>query len=173
MGVFDESKCDCCVCPMQCVLEQLVNREVGIITPTFQDVGTLNQVKDFIAFTDFGQFPISQISIAIIFDTINPINLIKSNKKNKGECACCEDPITNLAKSMIGETVDIDFIGDNFEDTRIIDVGEGIIVSIFNGEIYFFSSCKVTLISPSNQQQINESPRISNFQQLKKSPLVT
>ncbi|NBI28252.1 hypothetical protein [Chengkuizengella marina] len=24
MGVFDESICDCCVCPMQCVLEQLI-----------------------------------------------------------------------------------------------------------------------------------------------------
>ncbi|MDP5275096.1 hypothetical protein [Chengkuizengella axinellae] len=54
MGVFDESICDCCVCPMQCVLEQMVNiGEVGILTQTFaEEEVIINQVKDFIAFTN-------------------------------------------------------------------------------------------------------------------------
>ncbi|MDP5274466.1 hypothetical protein [Chengkuizengella axinellae] len=65
MGVFDESKCDCCVCPMQCVIEQLVGLGdvIGIATPTFVISNvTINKVKDFIVFTDIGDIPICQIS---------------------------------------------------------------------------------------------------------------
>ncbi|MDP5273242.1 hypothetical protein [Chengkuizengella axinellae] len=69
MGVFDESKCDCCVCPMQCVLEQLVGEEVGILTPTFVGGTTLNQVEDFIAFTDLGGFQICKINTVLTSST--------------------------------------------------------------------------------------------------------
>ncbi|MDP5275056.1 hypothetical protein [Chengkuizengella axinellae] len=38
MGVFDKTICDCCVCPMQCVMQQLVNRgPVVICTPVSQE----------------------------------------------------------------------------------------------------------------------------------------
>ena len=37
MGHFDETICNCCVCPMQCVLEQLVGEAVEIETK--EDIG--------------------------------------------------------------------------------------------------------------------------------------
>ncbi|MFS1513382.1 hypothetical protein VQL36_13190 [Chengkuizengella sp. SCS-71B] len=153
MGHFDESICDCCVCPMQCVLEQLVGIDnIGIVTPTFADDGIIiNQVKDFIAFTNRGNFPICQISSVSNDNSIIPV-IKQSIKQSKGVCSCCEDPITNLAKSMIGKNVNIELIsptGVSFFD-EIIVVGEGIIVGRFPlnfDVIEIFSSCAVTRIS--------------------------
>ncbi|NDI33602.1 hypothetical protein [Chengkuizengella sediminis] len=174
MGVFYESKCNCCVCPMQCVLEQLIGVDnVGIVTPTFFEDGVnINQVKDFIAFTNKGDFPICQISLVAIFDPNIPVN-IKPIRKSKGECACCEDPITNLAKSLIGKFVEIEFInneGDTFDD-GIINVGEGIVVgrNIDNpNRTDFISSCAITRITSLTQQQINDPNRLSNSFYFKK-----
>ncbi|MFS1511916.1 hypothetical protein VQL36_05695 [Chengkuizengella sp. SCS-71B] len=94
MGTFDKSICDCCVCPIQCILEQLVGiDDVGIVTPTFFDDGVIiEQVKDFIAFTNVGDFPICQIFLVSTFDPNIPVN-IKPIRKSKGECACCEEPL--------------------------------------------------------------------------------
>ncbi|MDP5274463.1 hypothetical protein [Chengkuizengella axinellae] len=177
MGVFDESKCDCCVCPMQCVLEQMVNiGEVGIASTTFNDSFTINQVKDFIAFTDQGEIPISQITAAATLDPTIPVSL-KPIKKSKGECACCEDPITNVAKLLIGQFIDIEFIfpGDAAV-IEIIDVGEGIIVGTppqSSIETDFISSCAITRINPLSQQEINNISKLSIFQQPKISPPTT
>ncbi|MDP5276363.1 hypothetical protein [Chengkuizengella axinellae] len=183
MGVFDESKCDCCVCPMQCVLKELVGLnagDVGIITPTFvNDNLIINNAKYFTAFTTFGSIPISQVTLAATFDPTIPVEINKPIKKSKGECACCEDPITNLAKSQIGEIVEIEFVGPElFSSTRveIIDVQEGIVIGRNFGnpnETDFLSSCAITRITPFNQQQINNQPRFSSFLQLKESPPAT
>ncbi|MFS1511328.1 hypothetical protein VQL36_02645 [Chengkuizengella sp. SCS-71B] len=174
MGHFNESICDCCVCPMQCVLEQLVGIDnLAIVTPTFEDDGVIiNQVKDFIAFTNRGNFPICQINAVATFDPNIPVN-IKPIRKNKGECACCEDPITNLAKSMIGEIVEIEFISvGNFPIDEIINVGEGIVVGkniTVPNETDFLSSCAITRITPLTQQQINNSSKAANSHWIKKA----
>ncbi|MFS1513964.1 hypothetical protein VQL36_16185 [Chengkuizengella sp. SCS-71B] len=157
MGVFDKSKCDCCVCPMQCVLEQLVGvQNVTIAAPTFASVGVIiNQVKNFIAFTSGGDIPICQITGVATLDPTIPVNL-KPIKKSNGECACCEGPIINVAKSLIGQNVEIEFIsiGDAVI-VKLVDVGEGIVVGKVEDETDFFSSCAITRINPTNQQQFN------------------
>ncbi|NDI35451.1 hypothetical protein [Chengkuizengella sediminis] len=58
MGNFDKSICDCCVCPMQCVLEQLEGQQISRVdTPVgSQNNVLLNSVEDFIAFTDEGNY---------------------------------------------------------------------------------------------------------------------
>ncbi|NBI27810.1 hypothetical protein [Chengkuizengella marina] len=172
MDVFDEFKCNCCVCPMQCVLEQLVGvGDVNIITPTANNSVIINQVKDFIAFTSNGNIPICQITATQFSQNLVPDGIkLKPIKKSKGECACCENPITNLANSMIGEMVEIEFISPfpfPFVD-KIIDVGKGIVVGRFFNDIDIFSSCAITRIIQQTQQQINDPPLFSNFQQLKK-----
>ncbi|MFS1513409.1 hypothetical protein VQL36_13335 [Chengkuizengella sp. SCS-71B] len=150
MGVFDESKCDCCVCPMQCVMEQLVGEEIGLDTSSGSNISVfLNEVKNFIAFTDQGNFPICNITFVLPSETFS-LDL-KPIKKNKGECACCEDPITNLAESMIGEIVIIELIGfGQSEVVRIVDVGEGIIIlgNPVGAETVAVSSCFTTRIIP-------------------------
>ncbi|MDP5276345.1 hypothetical protein [Chengkuizengella axinellae] len=153
MGVFDKSICDCCVCPMQSVLEQLVGQIVGIVTPTFTDFVTLNQVKDFLAYTNIGIIPICEISVCSTFDPTIPVDIKKRIKKSKGECACCEDPITNIAKSLIGETVDIELLyppGSSPFTDEIMDVGEGIVVGRFQIFTDFLSSCAITKIITTN-----------------------
>ncbi|MDP5273246.1 hypothetical protein [Chengkuizengella axinellae] len=169
---------------MQCILQQLVNLDegdIGVVTQTFGiDDLIINQVKDFMASTNIGNIPVCQITLVSTFDPTIIVDINKRIKKSKGECACCEDPITNVAKSMIGNLVDIDFISPTdfgtFTD-EIIDVGEGIIVGRNLGdpnEIDFFSSCSITRIAPANEQ-INDQPRFSNFRELKRSipPLST
>ncbi|MFS1513969.1 hypothetical protein VQL36_16220 [Chengkuizengella sp. SCS-71B] len=152
MGVFDESKCDCCVFPMQYVLEQLVGvDDVNIITPTANNLVIINHVKDFIAFTSNGNIPISQVTGTQFSQNSLPDGIkLKPIKKSKLECACCEEPITNLANSMIGEMVEIEFISPFLFPfiEEIIDVGEGIIVGRFFNETDIFSSCAITRIIP-------------------------
>ncbi|MDP5274464.1 hypothetical protein [Chengkuizengella axinellae] len=157
MGVFDKSLCDCCVCPMQCVLEQLIDIPVLI----FRRIGssiltTISEVDNFIAFTDQGKFPICNITAITIPDgaTLN----LKPIKKNTGECFCCEDPITNLASTLIDQVVEMNVIGiaSSFE-ISIVDVGEGIILTgnPVGTEVLPISSCAITRINSINQQQIN------------------
>ncbi|MFS1512534.1 hypothetical protein VQL36_08875 [Chengkuizengella sp. SCS-71B] len=173
MGVFDESKCDCCVCPMQCVLEQLVGIPgLVILTPisTFDSV-TINKVKDFIAYTNIGQLPICNITFVSISNVGNPLDIKQPIKKSKGECACCEDPMTNLVNSMKGQLVNISFLSEGFNFTEtILEVGEGIVVCRFissAGDIDVFSTCAITRILPANQQQINNPSRVSRSQRFK------
>ncbi|NBI28335.1 hypothetical protein [Chengkuizengella marina] len=152
MGAFDKSICDCCVCPMQCVLEQLVGvGDVNIITPTANNLVIINQVKDLIAFTSNGNIPICHITATQFSQKLVPDGIkLKPIKKSKGECDCCEEPITNLANSMIGEMVEIEFISPfpfPFVD-EIINVGEGIVVGRFFNETDIFSSCAITRIIP-------------------------
>ncbi|NBI31215.1 hypothetical protein [Chengkuizengella marina] len=73
MGVFDESKCDCCVCPMQCVLEQLIGREDILLytTVSVKGVATITGVTNFIVSTTVGDFPIHQLTLVQLTDSIN------------------------------------------------------------------------------------------------------
>ncbi|NDI33592.1 hypothetical protein [Chengkuizengella sediminis] len=89
MGVFDKSFCDCCVCPMQCVLEQLVGVEflfASILTPTSNQGVTINDVNDFIVFTSQGDYPICNVvAVQVVsFPGPEPSIKLKSIKKKCG-----------------------------------------------------------------------------------------
>ncbi|NDI35640.1 hypothetical protein [Chengkuizengella sediminis] len=152
MGHFDETICDCCVCPMQCVLEQLVGEEnIRIFALNgFTEEGTLTGVDNFIALLDAGgivnKVPIHNIC-AVRFEGIFDFKLKPIRKSKSGECSCIEDPITNLAKSMIGEETPIEAGSFSESNVTIKDVGEGIvIVSFLSGGVIFtaaISSCKI------------------------------
>ncbi|MDP5274462.1 hypothetical protein [Chengkuizengella axinellae] len=157
MGVFDESKCNCCVCPMQCVLEQLVGNQIVIATTSGSGGVTLFNVDNFIAFTSEGDFPICNISAVDLLDVNINIKL-KPIRNNKGRCSCCEDPITNLAKTLIRQQVGIEFI-PTFGAGTIVNVGEGII----DFKSFVVSSCFTTRIIPNNQQQTFEASSGSIF----------
>lgn len=167
MGHFDKSICDCCVCPMRCVLDQLRGQVIDIATggPGAIVTVTLNDVKDFIAFTSEGNFPICQIS-AVRFDPVPGGIRLKSIKKSVGECACCEDPMTNLLNSMKEKIVFIEIIGVGVIGfVRIVDVGEGIVILFSEGIGVFFilSTCEVTRVIPTNQQQVVEVSKLFKF----------
>ncbi|NDI36349.1 hypothetical protein [Chengkuizengella sediminis] len=139
MGVFDKPKCDCCVCPMQCALEQLVESQtqINVIVTTrgaitiFLGTFTLTEVKDFIATTSLEiDIAICQI-ITVGFQTLPTDFKLKPVRKDVvGECACCEDPMTNLLKSKIGQQISIPSGGgpSGIISAGVKDVGEGIVL---------------------------------------------
>ncbi|MDP5274465.1 hypothetical protein [Chengkuizengella axinellae] len=98
--------------------------------------------------------------IATVFSTLKPI------KKSKGECVCCEDPMTNLLKSEIRKNFRIEFIGPpTFISltTEILNVGEGIVVGFdrVSNFLDIFPTCAITRVTPITQQQINDPDRAS------------
>ncbi|MFS1512549.1 hypothetical protein VQL36_08950 [Chengkuizengella sp. SCS-71B] len=153
MGVFDESICDCCVCPMQCVLKELMDMNQSI-DDIFTVTGSVSnpsiiEVRDFIVFTDQGVIPISKINFICLPVPSISLNL-KPIKKSTGDCSCCEDPTTNLANSLKGEVMNIEIIGFGFDPFKIADVGEGVIIGEETGnqQVGVISSCFVTRIFP-------------------------
>ncbi|MDP5275012.1 hypothetical protein [Chengkuizengella axinellae] len=159
MGKFDRTKCDCCVCPMQSVMQQLgdSNRnDVGIATPVGVDGDIMiNSAEGFIARTNNGSYPICNVTAVGVgappFDfTVKPLK-----KDVKGECSCCEDPATNELNLLIGEVVDIEFVGGvaPFADGDIVTgtvtkVGEGILFLSDLGTLSSaaISTCQITRI---------------------------
>ncbi|NBI31214.1 hypothetical protein [Chengkuizengella marina] len=179
MGVFDESKCDCCVCPMQCVLEQLIGREdINLYnTNNITNMITITGVKEFIVSTSAGDFPIHQIILVQLTNSIDqPITItLKPLKKNVRECACCEDPMANLANSMKGDIVFVEYL-NNFGpfQEEILKVGEGIVMGRFPGDPRFtdiFSTCAITRII--NQQQSSAGTSSSRHFNINTSPPTT
>ncbi|NBI29359.1 hypothetical protein [Chengkuizengella marina] len=140
MGKFDRSVCDCCVCPMQCVMEQLTDREGAVAIATtslFNDVYvTINSADKFLAKTSEGTYPICNVTAVGIdrvrtasnpnFDlTLKPVRVDK-----KGECSCCEDPATEELLSKTGKKVRLEYdsAGGTFFTLGIVEkVGEGIV----------------------------------------------
>ncbi|NDI33610.1 hypothetical protein [Chengkuizengella sediminis] len=149
MGVFDESKCDCCICPMQCVLEQLIDETLSIVTLSDGNLVevTINEVKDFLLFTSKGTFPICQITVLFIEENASKLPKLKPIRKSTGECACCEDPITNLLNNTFkGQVVDIKVRpNNNIINAPVFEVGEGIVN--INNRIYI-STCAITTVTP-------------------------
>ncbi|MDP5275996.1 hypothetical protein [Chengkuizengella axinellae] len=165
MGHFDKTICDCCVCPMQCVLEQLVGEEVDIRTISLESdiVGTLMAVDSFIATLDLnnsGELAYISVSEVCYVEVLVPFTIkLKDIRKDKGECSCIEDPVTNLAKSMIGEMKEIivcnsqQTVGDEGQNGRIVNVGEGIVLLFIESakkgdKLSAISSCKIEIIAP-------------------------
>ncbi|NDI35645.1 hypothetical protein [Chengkuizengella sediminis] len=173
MGVFDKTICDCCVCPMQCVLEALERQKVELFTPSEGFIGvTISRVEDFIVFTEEGEeFAICNITaVSIAPPTFTPFPLKPIQKNNKGLCTCCEDPMTNVALSRMreGQPVDIGFISSPdavpAPGVLIQQVGEGIVFGLVEENTpIFFSTCTMTRISPSNRSSnTNFVARLSN-----------
>ncbi|MFS1511920.1 hypothetical protein VQL36_05720 [Chengkuizengella sp. SCS-71B] len=149
MGHFDETTCNCCVCPMQCILEQLVGEEniTIFLLSAVTNQGTIIAVDNFIAFFDDGsivnKIPIHKICVVQIVGDFD--FKLKPIRKNIGECSCVEDPATNIAQSMIGEETPL-LAGSFFRDVTIKDVGEGIVIGTEEGEFMStvaISSCKI------------------------------
>ncbi|MFS1513393.1 hypothetical protein VQL36_13245 [Chengkuizengella sp. SCS-71B] len=139
MGVFDKSICDCCVCPMQCALEQLIEpqTQINVIVTTLGAITillgtfTLTEVKGFIATTSV------EIDVAICkiitvgFQTLPTDFKLKPVRKDiVGECVCCEDPMTNLLVGKIGTNISIPSGGgpSGIISAGVKDVGEGIVL---------------------------------------------
>ncbi|NDI35336.1 hypothetical protein [Chengkuizengella sediminis] len=160
MGVFDENLCDCCVCPMECVLKELVGvsaQQILIIPNTvdefvFQEI---SDVKDFLLFSTDQVLPISNIlSIRFLDNDISVIDNIENRiklkpiKKSNGECSCIENKTTNFLKTMIGKDIQRITPGFNLPGT-IIDVGKGIVVARGNPDnrvLSIISTCRISRI---------------------------
>ncbi|NDI34552.1 hypothetical protein [Chengkuizengella sediminis] len=179
MGVFDKSICDCCVCPMQCVFEQFIEENVNILTnlnDTF--LIEIREVKNFIVSGidlmtgNIIHIPICNIvAFAAILTILPDLKPIQPN--TKGECVCCEDPITNLANSLIGKLVRI-----TDTDVTILKVGEGIVIGQEDSSIFIFSSCAIDAIEElpatsltSSEEETAQKPSL--WKSLKKEKKIT
>ncbi|NDI34682.1 hypothetical protein [Chengkuizengella sediminis] len=162
MGHFDKSLCDCCVCPMECVLKQLIGKNINVSVLFGSEVilvpVKVERVENFILFTDNGDFAIHSI-IAVSMD-FDPQIQLKPIEKNIGECACIEDPMTSLLNSKINQNVNIVGL-----DAIILKVGEGIVLA--KGEIdgmtlfFIISTCFITAIDvPTDIEEVNLFKRI-------------
>ncbi|MFS1512552.1 hypothetical protein VQL36_08965 [Chengkuizengella sp. SCS-71B] len=164
MGQFDRTICDCCVCPMQCVIKQLVGQtDVLISTPVSQEANvTINSVENFIADTDAGIYSICNVT-AVSSATLGTSTTLKPVRQDKkGACSCCENPATNELNKLVNQNVAIEFItqvpGNVFQiplEGTILKVGEGIV--ILNpacgqnvGNPIAISTCQITRIEISS-----------------------
>ncbi|NDI34681.1 hypothetical protein [Chengkuizengella sediminis] len=146
MGHFDKSLCDCCVCPMECVLKQLIGKNINVAVVFGNQVievpVKVERVENFILFTDNGDFAIHSIlTLSMDFD---PQIQLKRIEKNIGECACIEDPMTSLLNSKINQNVNIVGL-----DAIILKVGEGIVLAKDQDcppQFFIISTCFITAI---------------------------
>ncbi|MDP5275766.1 hypothetical protein [Chengkuizengella axinellae] len=137
MGHFDETICDCCVCPMQCVLDQLRNTEnpVVIFTTTLGNFDlTITEVNDFIVSgTGAGggtvrNFPICNVSGVSNIPLSRQVKLKPNRTSVKGECSCCEDPTNQLLRTLSREQLfNLRFLVGTAIGF-ISDIGEGIVM---------------------------------------------
>ncbi|MDP5276362.1 hypothetical protein [Chengkuizengella axinellae] len=151
MGAFDRTICECCACPLQCVLENFVGEIATIqVTPIFGGNIRIQEVKNFILSginLDDDNKPIfislCDINVVTIETTTLPdVKPIQTDKK--GECACCENPMTNIANSLIGNLISITGVS-----STIRKVGKGVILGQFGNEPTFlviYSSCNASAI---------------------------
>ncbi|MFS1514125.1 hypothetical protein VQL36_17010 [Chengkuizengella sp. SCS-71B] len=156
--MFEESICDCCACPMQCVLKQFIGEEVAILTEIIGPLPIqITEVKNFIVSginTSPGNdpnpvhIPICNIVLVSPLSTTRIPNVKPIQKNTKGECVCCEDPITNVANALKGKEVFITAVAQAI----IEKVGEGIVVGTLEspqlgfGSTFFSSSCKINFL---------------------------
>ncbi|MDP5274018.1 hypothetical protein [Chengkuizengella axinellae] len=156
MGFFDDSICECCVCPMQCVLDQLKDETVSIITTTDEiENSEIIEVKNFILtiFNNDEQeneyLPVCNVS-AVTFSSSKQVNLKPSRKSKKGECSCCEDPTNDFLNSRSKtELLRIRYL-NGVNTGSIADLGEGIVILQDPSEplLHAISICNINNISP-------------------------
>ncbi|MDP5275656.1 hypothetical protein [Chengkuizengella axinellae] len=152
MGQFDKTICDCCVCPMQCVLEQLIGQFVGIITTREGNELTINNVDDFTVFATDGanqnySIPICNVSAVFSIPISLQIELKPSRTNVKGECSCCEDP-TNRLLNTLSRSQELEFTFLNGSTSGFIrDIGEGIVLVESGGFLEAISICYLNKIN--------------------------
>jgi hypothetical protein len=156
------SLCDCCVSPLQSVLQQLVGRTVILATiadapnvPPLFFLFTITKVNDFlVTVTDGASTFVVNISDVIGVGFLPPgptINLLPP--VNLGcECDCRERPIRQLLDTLIGSTVNILVSnGSTAANFTVEQTGLGIVLGtlpISPDTIVRFaiSTCKITAV---------------------------
>ncbi|NBI29005.1 hypothetical protein [Chengkuizengella marina] len=137
MGVFNRTICDCCICPLQSVMKQLVNQtDVLICTPVSAEFNlTINSVDNFIAETSAGFYALCNVTSVSSSVLGASTNLKPVQQDVKGECNCCEDPSTNQLISLgVGTSVQIEYACESALGSlpplsgNILKIGEGIVI---------------------------------------------
>ena len=159
------SLCDCCVSPLQSVLQQLVGQTVILATiadppnhlPLFF-LFTIIEVNDFlVTVTDGVTTYVVNISDVIAVGFLPPgptINLLPP--VNSGcECDCRERPIRQLLNTLIGSTVNLLVSNGSIAiDFNVEQTGLGIVLGTLpiNADIFRFaiSTCKITAVGQTN-----------------------
>ncbi|NDI35650.1 hypothetical protein [Chengkuizengella sediminis] len=152
-----------------------MEQDIAILISSFPEAGldgTLVAVNNFIAtiIDSSGNnihIAVSDICAVAVEGTFD--FKLKPIRKSVGECSCTEDPITNVAKSMIGEMNSI-AVCNILLPGIIIDVGEGIIIMSIEGmggdDTAAISSCKIGAFGLTEEPNINLKGK---FHQFKKS----
>ena len=156
------SLCDCCVSPLQSVLQQLVGQTVILATiadpPNMQPLiflFTITEVNDFlVTVTDGVTTYVVNISdvIGVGFLPTGPtINLLPP--VNSGcECDCRERPIRQLLNTLIGSTVNLLVSnGSTATDFNVEQTGLGIVLGTLpigpaTDFRFAISTCKITAV---------------------------
>ncbi|ASF38921.1 hypothetical protein CEH05_07260 [Halobacillus halophilus] len=146
--------CDCCVDPMQYVLEQLIGRVVRIGTTDTSSgtypSATILDVNDYIITIRQGANTIA-LPICLVVGVQNAqvqnVLLLPPPLSNEGECDCCERPLRELFDGIT--TADVDALGqafNNLSNTQILETGEGIVKLRDNNAFIALSLCKVASV---------------------------
>ena len=135
-----DSKCECCVTPMQHVLSQLVGETVTIgVTSdppgTLTNV-TITSVSNFLVTVEQGAntfvIPICEV-VGVAAPEVEDVTLLPAPPLPRtGDCACCEAPVRAFLDANLGSTTDVTTVGfglfNNIEDAEIVRTGEGIVI---------------------------------------------
>ncbi|NBI28253.1 hypothetical protein [Chengkuizengella marina] len=144
---FNRTFCDCCVCPMKSVCEQLIDCEVNICTiSAFLGGVKISDVEDFNVIGTLGGtpicIPISRIT-GIFVSPSKTINLKPIKKDVKGECACIEESATNKFEKEKSVEVIFPCEGQRRCEGTVNQVGEGIVIVSSPSEQCILSTCQV------------------------------
>lgn len=154
--------CDCCVSPLQSVLQQLVGQTVILATiadapnaPPLFFLFTITNVDDFlVTVTDGATTYVVNISDVIGVGFLPPgptINLLPP-VDSRCECDCRERPIRQLLNTLIGSTVNLLVSnGSTAANFNVEQTGLGIVLGtllINDGTLVRFaiSTCKITAV---------------------------
>jgi len=156
------SLCDCCVTPLQSVLQQLVGQTVILgtvadapnVQPLFFLV-TISKVNDFLVTVTNGAMTfdvnisdVTGVGFLLPGPTINLLPPVDSGC----ECDCRERPIRQLLDTLIGSTVNLLAINGSISPDFIVEqTGLGIVIGtlpISPETIVRFaiSTCKITAV---------------------------
>ncbi|MCP3028708.1 hypothetical protein LF822_17335 [Halobacillus sp. A5] len=153
--------CDCCVSPLQSVLQQLVGQTVILATiadapnePPLFFLFTITEVDDYlVTVTDGATSFVVNISDVIGVGFLPPgptINLLPPDDSDC-ECDCRERPIRELLDTLIGSTVNLLLSnGSIAADFNVEQTGLGIVLgtSPINDTIprFAISTCKIVAV---------------------------
>lgn len=162
------SICECCIAPMQSILQQLTGQVV--ILPTLSDLPMttpflfeveITSVNNFLVTVNKPNPPSPGNYIVSIFDVIGvafqegfPIVLPpRSLSEDDGICTCKQLPLGNLFTGLIGQCVQIEVSnGLTTPPSTVTGVGEGVISIIIPSNpaparAVVISLCKITAVT--------------------------